>query len=211
MSFSALRTQMDSKLSSINSIQDYKRRYLSEEVIRSIEQLNKKFVEHLFADLINQDLSANIRSYLTDKELYHVANDYALECVESAFYKSNIHGARIKSWTYSALKCFDVFLTKLIQGYLNERIKKSSNNPKERDVYDHLKNKGEHYYDIGIAFETIYLQRNSFTHIQYDDKDGYRRFKRFSRNKYDFSRDLILEQFEKGLSVLIKEIRRNGF
>jgi hypothetical protein len=29
----------------------------------------------------------------------------------------------------------------------------------------------------------------------------------FSRSKYDFARDLILQQFEKGLNALIEEIK----
>ena len=207
MSFSQLRAQISSELDTIQSIQDYKRVYLSSDVIRSIEQLNEKFVEHLFQDLINKDLEINIRSYLNEREKYQLANDFALECIEPAFYKTNIHGARIKEWTSSALKCFDVFLIKLINDYLKEKIRKSGAKLKERDVYTHLMNKGEQYYEIGIAFQTIYQTRNDFTHIQYETKDGYRHLKKWSRSKYDSSRDLILEQFEKALNALVKEIK----
>jgi len=210
MSFSQLRAQISSELDTIQSIQDYKRVYLSSDVIRSIEQLNEKFVEHLFQDLINKDLEINIRSYLNEREKYQLANDFALECIEPAFYKTNIHGARIKEWTSSALKCFDVFLIKLINDYLKEKIRKSGAKLKERDVYTHLMNKGEQYYEIGIAFQTIYQTRNDFTHIQYETKDGYRHLKKWSRSKYDSSRDLILEQFEKALNALVKEIKVYG-
>lgn len=207
MIFSQLRAQISSDLDKIQSIQDYKRIYLSSDVIRSIDQLNKKFVEHLFQDLINRELDVNIRAYLKEHEAYQIANDFALECIEPAFYKTNIHGARIKEWTSSALKCFDVFLIKLINDYLNEKIRKSGSKLKERDVYTHLINKGEHYYEIGIAFQTIYQTRNNFAHIQYETKDGYRNLKKWSRSKYDNSRDLILVQFEKALNVLVKEIK----
>jgi hypothetical protein len=210
MSFSQLRSQISSDLVKIQSIQDYKRVYLSSDVMQSIDQLNKKFVEHLFQDLINKELDVNIRTYLKERDAYQIANDFALECIEPAFYKTNIHGARIKDWTSSALKCFDVFLIKLINQYLNEKIRKSSSKPKESDVYTHLINKGEHYYEIGMAFKTIYQTRNDFTHIQYETKDGYRHLKKWSRSKYDMSRDLILEQFEKGLNALIKEIKTYG-
>jgi hypothetical protein len=98
----------------------------------------------------------------------------------------------------------------LINDYLNEKIRKSGRELKERDVYTHLIEKGEHYYEIGIAFQTIYQTRNDFTHIQYETKDGYRQLKRWSRSKYDFARDLIFVQFEKGLKSLIKEIEING-
>ena len=138
MSFSQLRRQMASDLDKIHSIQDYKRVYLSSNVIRSINYLNKKFVEHLFQDLISKELDINIRAYLRESDLYKLANDFALECIEPAFYKSNIYGSRIKEWTNSALKCFDIFLIKLINDYLNERIRKSGSKPKERDVYTHL-------------------------------------------------------------------------
>ena len=207
MSCSILRAQLSTELDKIQSIQDYKRVYLSSEVIKSIDNLNKKFVEHLFQDLINDSLVVNIRSFLNERENYNLANDFALECIEPAFYKTNIHGNRIKDWTSSALKCFDVFLIKLINDYLNEKIRKSGRELKERDVYNHLIEKGEHYYEIGIAFQTIYQTRNDFTHIQYETKDGYRQLKKWSRSKYDIARDLILEQFEKGLKSLIKEIK----
>ena len=133
----------------------------------------------MFQDLINKDLEINIRSYLNEREKYQLANDFALECIEPAFYKTNIHGARIKEWTSSALKCFDVFLIKLINDYLKEKIRKSGAKLKERDVYTHLMNKGEQYYEIGIAFQTIYQTRNDFTHIQYETKDGYRHLKKW--------------------------------
>lgn len=210
MSFSQLRAQISTELGKINSIQDYKRVYLSSDVIRSLDQLNKKFVEHLFQDLTNKDLEFNIRTYLRENESYDLVNDFALECIEPAFYKTNIHGARIKDWTSSALKCFDVFLIKLINDYLNEKIRKSGLKLKERDVYTHLINKGEHYYDIGIAFQTIYQTRNEFTHIQYETKDGYRHLKKWSRSKYDIARDLILKEFEKALNVLVNEIKTYG-
>ena len=48
MSFSKLREQITTDLDRIDSIQDYQRIYLSKEVIQSIKQLNKKFIEHLF-------------------------------------------------------------------------------------------------------------------------------------------------------------------
>ena len=202
MSFSKLREQITSDLNKIHSIQDYKRTYLSSEVIRSIDQLNQKFVEHLLKDLINEgiDLEINIRNFLSEKDKYKNANEFALECVELAFYKSNIHGSRIKSWCNAALKCFDIFLIKLINYYLNEKIEKSNKKQiKERDVYDHLIEKGGDYYTTGMAFQTIFQQRNDFTHIQFETKDGVRSTKRWSNSKYDKTRDLILEQFEKGL------------
>jgi hypothetical protein len=208
MSFSKLREQITTDLDRIDSIQDYQRIYLSKEVIQSIEQLNKKFIEHLLKDLVNSDQGIEIRSFLSDK--YHDANDYALECIEPAFYKTNIHGARIKTWTNSALKCFDVFLIKLINDYQKERIKKSGKYLKERDVYDHLIKKEGSLYEIGIAFQTIYQQRNSFTHVQFETKDGIRSTKRWSNSKYNITRDLILAQFEKGLNALIKEIKKYG-
>ena len=204
MSFSKLRAQITTNLDRIDSIQDYQRNYLTADVIQSIEQLNKKFVEHLLYDLTNSKKVVELRSYLSNN--YRDANDYALECIEPAFYKTNIYGARIKTWTNSALKCFDIFLIKLINEHSREKIKKSGRQLKERDVYNHLiQNKGNRY-EIGIAFQTIYQQRSSFTHVQFETKDGVRSTKRWSNSKYNFARDLILEQFEKGLNALIKEM-----
>ena len=87
MSFSQLRAQISSELDTIQSIQDYKRVYLSSDVIRSIEQLNEKFVEHLFQDLINKDLEINIRSYLNEREKYQLANDFAFSALNQLFIK----------------------------------------------------------------------------------------------------------------------------
>ena len=208
MSFSKLREQITTDLNRIDSIQAYQRVYLSVAVVQSIEQLNKKFIEHLLKDLANNDGDLNVRSFLSEK--YRDANDYALECIEPAFYKTNIHGARIKTWTNSALKCFDVFLIKLINDYKKEKIKKTGSRLKERDVYDHLiKNKGNQY-EIGIAFQSIYQKRNDFTHVQVEIKDGVRSTKRWSNSKYNFARDFILVQFEKGLKALIQEMEAHG-
>ena len=127
-----------------------------------------------------------------------------------AYYKTNIYGATIKTWTNSALKCFDVFLIKLINDYRKEKIKKGGRQPKERDVYDHLIKKKGNQKEIGIAFQTIYQQRNSFTHVQYEVKEGLRSSKKWSNSKYNLARDVILDQFEKGLVALSKEIKENG-
>ena len=52
MSFSELREQITTDLDRVDSVQDYHRLYLSAAVVQSIEQLNKKFIEHLFKDLV---------------------------------------------------------------------------------------------------------------------------------------------------------------
>ena len=44
MSFSQQRAQISAELTNIESVQDYKRVYLTSAVVRSIEHLNKKFV-----------------------------------------------------------------------------------------------------------------------------------------------------------------------
>ena len=91
--------------------------------LRISQLLNPDIEKNKFQDLINESLEVDIRSYLNERENYNLTNDYALECIEPAFYKTNIHGAKIKDWTNSALKCFDVFLIKLINDYLNEKQK----------------------------------------------------------------------------------------
>ena len=47
--------------------------------------------------------------------------------------------------------------------------------------------------------------------MQFEKKDGVRSTKRWSNSKYNFARDLILEQFEKGLNALVKEMEVHGF
>ena len=59
-----------------------------------------------------------------------------------------------------------------------------------------------------MAFQTIYQTRSSFTHIQYETKDGFRNLRKWSRSRYDSSRDLILTQFEKALNALVEEIKK---
>ncbi len=207
MSFSQQRAQISAELTNIESVQDYKRVYLTSAVVRSIEHLNKKFVEHLFADLVEREIDINIRRFLKERDKYQVANDYARECIEPSFFVKNIYGPRIKAWTNAALKCFDVFLIKLIEDYLKEKIRKQGSQLKERDVYTHLIIKGDKYLEIGTAFQTIYQKRNDFTHVQYETRDGQRHYKKWSRSKYDYARDLIIAEFEKALNILIKEIK----
>ncbi len=211
MKWSESRDQFNLELKRIDSIPDYRRVYLSTIIVESINQLNKKYIEHLLNDLVNDQDALDVRLFLNDKEKYKNTNEYALECLEKAFFKTNIHGAKIKDWTISALNCFDILLIKFINDYKNDKIKKKGKWLKETDVYDYLVNKKGNEYEIGIAFQNIYQLRSSFFHVQYELKDGIRNTKKLSYNYLNDARDIILEQFEKGLNALIKEMKQYDF
>lgn len=201
MSFTSLRTQINSAVKP-DSTHDYIYSYFNSEHQSKLTILDDKYIYHLYSDLIGTDIRTDFKPFL--KEFYKTADEYAKDCVLTAFLTTHIHGMKIKNWTDSALKCFDCLLIRLISDVLKEQL--NDKNIKERDVYDHLIKKGGNLYTIGMAFDIIYKERNKFTHVQIVDSDGVRRPQSYSNKKYKIAKDLILNQFNRGLNALILEI-----
>lgn len=206
MKFTELRQEINSSLNEVNSLNDYMTLYLTSTIQDKIKALNDQFVEHLFSDLIEKSTSANIRAYLGNSS-YNSANEYAKSCIHTVFRSKDIYGHKLNGWTDSALKCFDNFLLVLIQEKLNETILKRNDKGLERQKYQHLIDKGSEYYEIGMAFNVIYLMRNEFTHVEViNDETGKRYQRNLSQKNLKKMRTVILESFKKSLTELEKKI-----
>lgn len=206
MKFTELRQEINSNLNEVNSLQDYMTVYLTTSVQDKINDLNDQFVEHLFSDLIEKTTAVKMKDYLGNG-IYNNANENAKSCVLTAFRCKDIHGFKLKGWTQDALQCFDNFLLVLIQEKLNETIKKRLDVGFERQKYHHLIDKGERYYEIGMAFDVIYQLRNEFTHVEVlNDETGKRHQKPLSQKKIKKMKEVILESFKKALLELEKKI-----
>lgn len=205
MRFTELREEISNNLNEINSLQDYVNVYLTTSIQDHINGLNDQFVEHLFSDLIDKDITSNINEFLGS--CYRNSNEYAKTCIHTVFKSKDIFGFKLAGWTDSALKCFDNFILVLIQEKLNETIKKRSDVGVERQKYRHLIDKGEEYYEIGGGFDMVYQLRNEFTHVEIiNDQTGKRYQKPLSQKTLKKMKTDILENFKKGLLELEKQI-----
>lgn len=201
MKFSELRDNLAKQLAPPANPAEYQLQYLNSDHRQNIDAIRDKCIYHLFEDLTTFKSTQDFELFL-GQIFYRNSNDYAVDCAELAFHAKHIYGKKIKHWTDSALKCFDNFLIKYINDVLQEKIIKCSKDPKERDVYTHLINKGGTEYEVGIAFESIYLARNEFTHVQVEVSDGRREPVIWTNKKYNKKKELILFQFSNGLKNL---------
>ena len=205
MRFTDLRQEISSNLNEINSLQDYVSVYLTTPIQDHINGLNNQFVEHLFSDLTEKELTADLKGYLGS--CYLNSNEYAKTCILTVFRSKDIFGFKLAGWTDAALKCFDNILLVLIQEKLNETIQKRRDVGVERQKYWHLIDKGNAYYEIGEGFDMIYQLRNDFTHVEIiNDHTGKRHQKPLSQKTLKLMKSNILDNFKKGLLELEKQI-----
>lgn len=185
---------------------EYVRQYYKEEFQEFMQNLENRYIYHLYTDLLESNTEGNFEEFLGGH--YRQCDEYAQECVTIVHYAKQLYGFKIKLWTDTALKAFDYFLLQLIQQKLKENVRSSGSSSTllERDVYNHLVQKGGHYADIGTAFNTIYQQRNTMTHVQYEDNDGKRAIKPLSRKQLSLMKDIILDAFKRALILLDKEL-----
>lgn len=204
MSFSETRARVQGFTGA--STPEYQLRYMAQETLDTLESMRHRFVEHLTRDLVPLDREPDLRPWLGSK-YYEPANDNARECLETSLTVRHLYGRKISAWTYSALKCYDVFLLKHIQDDRKERIVSLTGKIKERDVYEHLIAKGGTLAEIGQAFTYIYQERSGFQHVQYiDDASGQRMTRRPSQRAYNVKRDLIVGWFRDALDKLLREL-----
>jgi hypothetical protein len=201
MKFSEQKSQVEGQSQS-GALPDFKSEFLIAQTQPQIEPIRKKCVYHLTDDITKTKNDLDINKFLGD-QFYSSSNDFAYDCLGISFYVQNIYGSRIKLWTESALKCFDNFLIRYINHVKQEKIKKMKDKPYETDVYEHLIGKGGKEYEIGIAFQSIYQSRNTFTHVQEEEIEGIRRPVKWSGKRYNREKELILMQFEKGLKQFL--------
>lgn len=204
MKFTEMRSTMQSFSGA--KTEEYQMQYMATEVKDVLKGLNNKFVEYLTNDLTDSKLNFFLKNWLTST-YYNSSNDNAKECLEVCLNIKHLYGRKIKSWTDNALKCYDNFLLKYIQEDLKETIEKQTKMLKERDVYQHLINKGGELMEIGQAFDYIYQTRNEFQHIQITDQNGNRIPKPVTNTKYNEKRDLIMVWFKSALVLMIDKIK----
>ncbi len=197
MKFTELRNTMQSFSGA--STPDYQLAYITTEVKDLLDGLNNRFVEFLTKDITEAELQWNLQQWL-GAPFYQSSNENARDCLEQCPSVKHIWGRKIKSWTDSALKCYDNFLLKYVQFDQRESIPKTYSGLKETDVYKHLISKGGVEQEIGQNFINIYQLRSAFQHIQMEEKDGIRIPKRISNSQCNKSRDLIVQWFR--MSVL---------
>ncbi len=199
MKFTELRNTM--KTFSGATTPDYQLAYIATEVNDLLNGLNNKFVEYLTKDITDSTIEWDIQQWL-GSPYYQSSNENAKDCLDQCPSVKHIWGRKIKSWTDSALKCYDNFLLKYIQIDLQETIIKTSNDIKETDVYKYLITKGGIEQEIGQNFKYIYQIRSSFQHIQTEEKDGTRIPKRISNSQCNKLRDSIIQLFRISLISL---------
>lgn len=209
MKFSEQRDSIAKQNGSPTSIAAYQVQYLSADHFKNIDAIRDRCVYHLFEDLAKLKTKQDFNQFLGN-EYYYPANEFAQDCVQIAFHSSTIYGRMIRPWTDAALKCFDNFLIQYIHEVLQEKVIKTGSGLKETDVYWHLIGRGGVESEIGTSFKSIYESRNSFTHVQYEDEEGRRKYRPWSAKKYSREKELILSQFEKGLKNLEVLISRES-
>lgn len=199
MKFTELRNTMQTFSGA--STPDYQLAYITSEIKDLLNGLNNQCVEYLTKDITDTELQLNLQQWL-GSPYYQSSNEHAKDCLEYCPTVKHIWGRKIKSWTDSALKCYDNFLLKYVQIDKGETIPKTHAGIKETDVYKHLVSKGGIEQDIGQNFINIYQLRSSFHHIQIEEKNGIRIPKRISNSQCNKSRDLIIQWFRLSLQAL---------
>ncbi len=206
MKFSELRDSLKTEIKELESMNDYHTSYFKSSIQSLRQQIADKNVYHLYGDILGHPVEKDLEAFLNN--FYKTADNYASDCIDIAYHVKHIYGLKVKNWTDSALKCFDTMLLKIINDILKEKIIQRASLLKERDVYNHLQEKptDTNYYVIGVCFNAIYEERNSFTHVQIEEKEGVRKYRPISNKKYKDSRNFILEQFKKGLDAVYEEV-----
>jgi hypothetical protein len=205
MKYSDIRKEIESGLVNVSNHRDYHKTYLTEDMRFKMDALENRFLYHLFSDLISQDVTKDLREYLGGGA-YSNADEFARDCVQSAYLSKLLYGLRIRGWTASALSCFDNFILTYIYNHLNEPIKSYPRISDERYKYHHLINKGGEDSIIGTCFDTIYQQRNEMFHIEIVNEKGERKQRPLNSRKLKLMKEIILENFEKSLKLIEKKI-----
>lgn len=205
MKYSDIRKEIESGLGNVSNHRDYHKTYLTEDMRGKMDALENKFVYHLFSDLISKEVTKDLKSYLGGGT-YMNADEYARDCVQTAFLSKSLYGLRIRGWTASALSCFDNFILNYIHNDLHEAIKSFPRISDERFKYHHLIEKGGEDQEIGTCFDTIYQQRNEMFHVEIVNDNGERKQRRINTGKLNLMKEIILENFEKSLRLIEKKI-----
>jgi hypothetical protein len=209
MSFSTQRDRIAMQLGvgQVASAYDYFHKYLTTEHRGYFNSLNGRYVEQLFTDLVEFEVTKDIKAFLGAR--YKDAKEYAQDCYEQIGHPKDLYTHKIQHWTESARKCFDGFLIALIEDKLGEAVQVRGHHGmgEDRYEYEHLRKKGGNYEIIGDAFTVIYKKRSSMTHVKKTDAATGKRIVR-SKSKKELLKikNEVLDQFKKGLTALEKEM-----
>lgn len=210
MKFTDLRRELEENLDivEVKSSNDFINKYLTTTYQDRFKSLKEKYVEYLYSDLMEIELTKDIQKFLSGS--YRNANEFAKTCVTTVFKSKDIYGHKVTGWVDSALKCFDNFLLILIQDHLEEEINTNIRVGFERQKYQHLMEKGGDYFKIGVNFDSIYQIRNKFNHVEtVDDKTGRRRVVPMSNKKINKNKELMLQHFKEALIILEGQLDLN--
>jgi hypothetical protein len=206
MSFSLQRDRIISQMGQAGSAADYYMKYLTAEHRDLLNSLESRYVEQLFSDLVEYQVSKDIKAFLGAK--YKDAKEHAKSCYEQIGHPKELFTYKIQQWTESARHCFDGFLIVLIEEKLGETIKHYGHKGlgEDRSEYEHLRSKGGNFKTIGDAFTNIYKKRSEMTHIKKTDVSGKRIIKTKSKKELQQIKKEVLAEFKKGLIALETEM-----
>jgi hypothetical protein len=207
MSFSSQRDRIATQLGQVGSAADYYMKYLTTEHRGYFNSLEGRYVEQLLSDLIEHEVSKDIKGFLGKK--YDDAKEHAKSCYEQIAHPKDLYTYKIQQWTESARHCFDGFLIVLIEEKLGETIRHYGHGGlgEDRSEYEHLRKKGGNLKVIGDAFTKIYKKRSAMTHIKKTDAaTGKRYIQTISKRELQQIKTEVLYEFKIGLSALDKEI-----
>lgn len=206
MSFSSQRDRIALQLGQVGSAADYYQKYLTAEHRGYFNSLEGIYVEQLFADLVEHDVTKDIKAFLGTK--YNDAKEHAKSCYELIGHPKDLYTYKIQQWTESARHCFDGFLIVLIEEKLGENVRSFGYQRlgEDRSEYEHLKRKGGNLKVIGDAFTKIYKKRSEMTHIKKTDSNGKRVIRSKSKKELQQIKVEVLEHFKTGLTALESEM-----
>ena len=205
MKFSELKKEIESDSRSVSNHKEYYNTYFKEDMRSRMDDLEGKFLYHLYNDLTLIEVKKDLENYLGGRD-YGFSENFARDCVQTSFLSKNIYGLRIRGWTTSALSCFDNFLLTYIKDDLKEKVKRYSSVKEERWKYRHLMDRDGEDKEIGTCFDTIYQQRNALLHIEVVDDNGDRRQKPPTSRDLKVKKAIVLERFKIALTLMEKKI-----
>jgi hypothetical protein len=207
MSFSSQRDRIAMQLGQVGSAADYYMKYLTTEHRAYFNTLEGRFVEQLFSDLIEYEVSKDVKGFLGKN--YNNAKEHAKSCYEQIAHPKDLYTYKLQQWTESARHCFDGFLIVLIEDKLGETISNYGHLGlgEDRSEYEHLRGKGGNFKVIGDAFTKIYKKRSKMTHIKKTDAaTGKRYIQTISKRELQQIKAEVLADFKTGLIALESEM-----
>lgn len=167
--------------------------------------INNDYAVEIFVDSI-RTIFCNFRFKKPLKNMFEVARDHALNCIEMGHYPSH---TKYLHWINDCLKCTDCILFIYMRDVANHKITGGLKGPKERDLYSAYQNRQESDLKrVGINHHRAYTFRNGFTHHKIVTINGKQEIRPMSKNnkiiKYNKFRELI----KGSLDIMVSRFRK---